>query len=402
VRGRVGEGGILTRARKNVVLLTLAQALAMTGTIINATTSALAGYELASDKSLATLAVALQFTATMLTTVPASMLMARIGRRPAFMLGAASQFVGALTAAGALMIGEFWIFCLCGLFLGVANGFSIYYRFAAADTADDAFRPKAISLVLAGGVAAALVGPEFARWSRDLLLPYTYAGTFVTLAAMAVINVLVLSRLDIPKPARARFTGGRPLFVIAAQPLFLVAVATGMVAYGTMSLLMTATPLAMAACSWRFEDSAFVIQWHALGMFAPAFFTGHLIKRFGVLAVMQTGAALVAVCLAVDLSGVTVANFWVGLALLGVGWNFMFVGATTLLTETYRPEERAKVQAINDFCVFSATATAAFSAGALQYHVGWQVMNWGVAPLIAATVVGLLLVRRAHRRPAVA
>ncbi|HUA51695.1 MAG TPA: MFS transporter [Candidatus Sulfotelmatobacter sp.] len=392
----------MIRARKNVLLLTLAQALAMTGTIINATTSALAGYALASDKSLATLAVALQFTATMLTTVPASMLMAKIGRRPAFMLGAASQLVGALAAAGALVVGQFSLFCLCGIFLGVANGFSIYYRFAAADTADETFRPKAISLVLAGGVAAALVGPEFARWSRDLLLPYTYAGTFVTLAAMALVNLAVLSRLDIPKPPPARFTGGRPLLAIAAQPLFLVAVATGMVAYGTMSLLMTATPLAMAACSWRFEDSAFVIQWHALGMFAPAFFTGHLIRRFGVLAIMRGGAAIVALCLAVDLSGVAVMNFWVGLALLGVGWNFMFVGATTLLTETYRPEERAKVQAINDFCVFSGSATAAFSAGALQFHVGWSAMNWGVVPLITAAFVGLMLVRRAAPRPAVA
>jgi MFS family permease len=374
----------------------------MTGTIMNATTSALAGHELASDKSLATLAVALQFTATMATTVPASMLMARIGRRPAFMIGATCQLVGALTAAAAIVSGLFWVFCLCGLLLGTANGFSIYYRFAAADTADEAFRPKAISLVLAGGVAAALIGPEFARWSRDLLLPYTYAGTFLTLATMGALNVIVLSFLDIPKPPRARFAGGRPMRRIAAQPLFVVAVLSGMVAYGVMSLLMTATPLAMAACGWRFEDSAFVIQWHALGMFAPAFVTGHLIRRFGVLTIMQTGAALLAVCLAVDLSGLTVAHFWTGLTLLGVGWNFMFVGATTLLTQTYRSEERAKVQAVNDLCVFSATALGAFSAGALQFHVGWAAMNWVVVPLIGAAVVALALGRRASRRPAVA
>jgi MFS family permease len=388
----------VTRARKNVVLLTLAQALAQTGTIINATTSALAGYALASDKSLATLAVALQFTATMLTTVPASALMARIGRRPAFILGASAQMIGALAAAGAIAVGWFWLFCLCGILLGTANGFALYYRFAAADTADDAFRPKAISLVLAGGCAAALIGPEFARWSRDLLLPYTYAGTFVTLAAMAAINCGVLSFLEIPKPARARFTGGRPLARIAAQPLFLVAVASAMVAYGTMSLLMTATPLAMAACGWRFEDSAFVIQWHALGMFAPAFVTGHLIRRFGVLAIMRAGAALLALCLGIDLAGITVAHFWAGLAVLGVGWNFLFIGATTLLTETYRPDERAKVQAINDFCVFSATALAAFSAGAMQYHVGWAFMNYAIAPLVGVALVGLVLVRRAGPR----
>ncbi len=392
----------MNRARKNVIILTLAQALMMTGTIINATTSALAGYELASDKSLATLAVAFQFTATMATTVPASFLMAKLGRRAGFMLGAGAQLVGALATAAAIVSGIFWLFCLCGLLLGMANAFTLYYRFAAADTADEAFRPKAISLVLAGGVAAALIGPEFARWSRDLLLPYTYAGTFVTLAAMGAINLLVLAFLDIPKPPRTRFAGGRPLAVIAAQPLFLVAVVSAMVAYGTMSLLMTATPLAMAACAWAFEDSAFVIQWHALGMFAPAFFTGHLIKRFGLMPIMRTGAAVLVIGVAVDLSGLTVNHFWIGLTLLGVGWNFMFVGATTLLTETYRPDERAKVQALNDFCVFSASATGAFSAGALQFHIGWEMMNYAVLPLVAVALLALLAIRHAARRPAVA
>ncbi len=392
----------MTRAHKNVALLTLAQALAQTGTIINATTSALAGYALASDKSLATLAVALQFTATMAMTVPASMLMARIGRRPAFLLGATCQLTGALTTAMAIMNGSFWLFCLCGLLLGTANAFSMYYRFAAADIADPAFRPKAISFVLAGGVAAALIGPEFARWSRDLLLPYVYAGTFINLAAMAAINLAVLSFLDIPKPPRMGFSGGRPMRVIAAQPLFLVAVVTAMVAYGTMSLLMTATPLAMAACGWQFEDSAFVIQWHALGMFAPAFFTGHLIRRFGVLTIMQLGTVLVVLCLGIDLAGISVTHFWAGLTVLGLGWNFMFVGATSLLTETYQPEERAKVQATNDLCVFSATALGAFSAGALQFHVGWAAMNWGAGPLIGGALIALLAVRRATRRPAVA
>jgi MFS family permease len=392
----------LDRARKNVVLLTLAQALMMTGTIINATTSALAGYELATDKSLATLAVALQFTATMATTVPASFLMAKIGRRAGFMIGAAAQLVGALTTAAAIASGAFWLFCLCGLMLGFANAFTLYYRFAAADTADEAFRPKAISLVLAGGVLAALIGPEFARWSRDLLLPYTYAGTYITLAAMGALNIGLLAFLDIPRPSRMSFTGGRPLAAIAAQPLFVVAVVSAMVAYGTMSLLMTATPLAMAACSWTFEDSAFVIQWHALGMFAPAFFTGHLIRRFGVLPIMRCGAAVLVIGVAVDLGGLTVDHFWVGLTLLGVGWNFLFIGATSLLTETYRPEERGKVQALNDLCVFSATATGAFSAGALQFHVGWAAMNWGIAPLVLGAVVVLSLVRRPGRRAAVA
>jgi MFS family permease len=392
----------LNRAHKNVALLTVAQALAMTGIIINATTSALAGYLLAADKSLATLSIACQFTATMLTTIPASMLMARIGRRPGFILGACAQLSGALGAAVAIAEGSFPLFCTSGVLLGIANGFSMYYRFAAADTADDAFRPKAISLVLAGGVAAALIGPEFARWSRDLLLPYTYAGTFVTLAAMSVINCGVLAFLDIPKPPRAEFGAGRKLRVIAAQPLFMVAVLVGMLVYGLMALLMTATPLAMAACGLRFEDSAFVIQWHALGMFGPAFFTGHLIRRFGVLPVMQLGAGLLVVGVLADLSGLGVMNFWVGLLLLGVGWNFLFVGATTLLTETYRPEERAKVQALNDFCVFATTAVASFSAGALQFNLGWQSMNYGIAPLVAIGLGALVWLHRNMRRPALA
>jgi MFS family permease len=392
--------GKLNRARKNVFLLTVTQALAMTGTIINTTTSALAGYELATDKSLATLAIALQFSATMLTTVPASMLMGRIGRRPAFMLGAGAQFAGALGSCAAVLGGTFWLFCLSGVCFGIANGFSMYYRFAAADTADEVFRPKAISLVLGGGVAAALIGPEFARWSRDLLLPHVYAGTYLTLAAMAATNFVVLGFLDIPRPMQARFTAGRSLARIAGQPLFIVSVASGMLAYGTMSLLMTATPLAMAACSYAFEDSAFVIQWHALGMFAPAFVTGHLIRRFGLHAIMRTGAALLALGLAIDLSGQSIAQFWTGLTVLGVGWNFLFVGATMLLTETYRPEEKAKVQAINDFCVFSTTALASFSAGALQFHFGWQAVNYAVAPMIALAWLALLWLERVRRRAA--
>ena len=390
----------MLRAYRNVGLLTLTQALAMTAMIMNVTSTALAGYELASDKSLATLAVACQFTATMLTTVPASMLMGRIGRRPAFILGAAIQLSGALGSVVALMTGQFWLFCLCGACFGSANGFSQYYRFAAADTAEPAFRPKAISLVLGGGVAAALIGPEFARWSRDLL-PVPYAGTYLMLSTMSLANCFVLGWLDIPKPARARFTAGRPLAEIAAQPRFKVAVLSGMAVYGTMSLLMTATPLAMAACGWRFEDSAFVIQWHALGMFAPAFVTGHLIRRFGLFPIMRVGGVLLVIGLAADLTGASVAHFWTGLTLLGVGWNFVFVGATTLLTESYRVEERAKVQALNDFCVFSSSALSAFSAGLLQFHFGWEALNYAIAPLIALVTLGLFWLRPGLRKPAV-
>jgi MFS family permease len=222
------------------------------------------------------------------------------------------------------------------------------------------------------------------------------------LATMSAANCCVLGLLDIPKPPRARFMAGRRLGEIAAQPRFLIAVVSSMAVYGVMSLLMTATPLAMAACSLRFEDTAFVIQWHALGMFAPAFFTGHLIRRFGLFPIMRIGALLLAFGLVADLSGQSVAHFWTGLTLLGIGWNFVFVGATTLLTETYRPDEKAKVQALNDFCVFSTTAVAAFSAGALQFHFGWEIINYAIAPLVAVAILGLFWVRRGVQKPAVA
>lgn len=380
---------MLADARRNALLLAFCQALAMTGTTIMVTTSSLVGYSLLDDKAWATLPQALQVTGTMLTTIPASLLMARIGRRAGFSLGAAIGLVGALVAVAAIFAGRFPLFCLGIFLLGSYNGFAIFYRFAAADAADADFRPKAISWVMAGGVAAAIFGPQTAKWSKNLFEPVLFAGCFAMIAGFCILSLVLLRFLRIPRPPAVRFGEGRRLAAIMRQPTFVTAVLAGMIAYGMMSLVMTATPLAMLGCNLAFEDAAFVIQWHALGMFAPSFVTGSIIRRFGTVRVMLVGAALLAACVAVDLSGIALANFWAGLLLLGVGWNFLFVGATTLLTETYRPEEKAKVQAVNDFLVFGAVSLSSFSSGALLSRFGWTFVNLAVLPPV--TIVFLLL-----------
>lgn len=387
----------LDRPTRNVLLLALCQGLAMTGNAVVMTVSALAGYMLAEDKSLATLPLALQFTATMAATIPASLLMKRIGRRAGFSLGVLVAAAGGAVSSFAIFTANFPLFCLGAAIYGGFNGFALFYRFAAADTASDAFRGKAISLVVTGGVLAAFAGPELAIWSRGWFEPTVFAGCYAAIVGLALAALLLLQLIEIPRPApEERRQGGRPLGTIMRQPEFVVAALGGMIGYGAMSLVMTATPLAMQAHALDFGDTAFVIQWHILGMFAPGFVTGHLIHRFGVLNVMLAGVAFAVGCVAVNLTGVGILQFWLALVLLGVGWNFLFVGSTTLLTECYTPAEKAKTQAINDFLVFGAVALCSFSSGALQYGFGWQAVNLGVvAPLLVTATATLWL---KHRR----
>lgn len=343
-------------AHRNVAILALCQAIVWSSASVMITSVALTGQMLA-DESLATLPLGLQFTATMLSTFPASLLMNRVGRRAGFTLGALAGFASGVISVWAIYAQSFIGFCLGGLFMGVAMSFAQYYRFAAAETAGDAFRSRAISLVIGGGVVSALAGPELAKWARDLFEPVLFAGSYAVIAGLFVAAGLLLQFLRIPLPppveTRAR---GRPLGEIARQPVYLVAVGGAVVGYGMMMLVMTATPLAMVACGYQFGDATFVIQWHALGMFLPSFFTGHLIARFGVVNIMLTGALLAAGCVVVDLAGIGLVNFWGGLVLVGLGWNFLYIGATSLLTQTYRPEERAKGQGLNDSLVFGLVA----------------------------------------------
>lgn len=379
-----------TTSKRDVLLLAVCQALLATGNAVVITTSALAGQILAPE-GLATMPLFLQFLAIMAATLPASFLMKRIGRRAGFSVGAGFAIAGGLAGCVAILTGSLWLFCLASISYGVFMAFGMYYRFAAADAAAPAFRPRAISYVLAGGVVAAIAGPELAKATAELLAPALFAGCFLAIAALGASTLLVLAFVTIPPPDRTERTEtGRPLGVIVRQPAFLVALGGAAIAQGAMVLVMTATPLAMAFCGHGFDDTAFVIQWHVLGMFAPSFFTGHLISRFGVLNVMTAGAVLIIGCLGVALSGVEIAQFWTALFLLGIGWNFMFIGGTSLLTTTYLAAEKAKVQAFNDLLIFGTAALASFSSGVLHYLIGWQAVSLSMILPVAITMTAIL------------
>jgi MFS family permease len=335
----------------------------------------------------------------MLTTIPASHLMRRIGRRQGFTIGAVVGIAGASTSTAAIFAGDFLLFVLGSAITGVFYGFVLFFRFAAADVADERRRSKAISLVLAGGVAAAVIGPNLARLTRALFEPVLFAGCYASLIVLYLGVIGVLRFVRIPTPtAVERRESGRPLLDIASQPACLTAMLCGPIAYGVMSLIMTATPLAMLACNLSFDDTAFVIQWHVLGMYAPSFVTGHLISRFGVLNIMAAGAALLVACVGVNLAGNGMVNFWSALVLLGVGWNFLFIGATTLLTQSYQPAERAKIQGLNDFLLYGMVTVSALLSGKIQHAFGWETINLGVVPFIGMAFAVSLWLRT--RRPA--
>jgi MFS family permease len=389
--------------KKGVWLLSFCQALMNTGNVLLVATSSLVGYQLAADKSLATLPLGLQFLGTMLTTIPASMLMKHVGRRPGFVVGTLLGLGGTAFATWGILHDSFVAFCAGFALFGAFNGFGTYYRFAAADIATDDYRPTAISYVMAGGVIAALLGANLANWTKELIASAPFAGSYVALAGLYTASLAALVFLNIPHPsAHEAHDTGRPLRTIASQGAFVVAALGAALGYGIMSLVMTATPLSMRHHAHTFQDTAFVIEWHVLGMFAPSFVTGHLIRRFGALNIMLTGALLTALCVAVNLTGTDLPHFWTALVLLGVGWNFLFVGGTTLLTEVYRIEEKAKTQALNDFLVFTTVTVSSLSAGALLYHLGWQTVNVGVLPPIALILVAVLWLKTRRRvRPVV-
>jgi len=388
-------------AHRNVLILALCQAIVWSAASVMIISSSLAATILA-DPRLATVPLGLHFTASTVTTFAASMLMRRYGRRAGFTLGALAGIGCGAVSVWAIYAGSFVAFCIGGMLFGVAMSFAQYYRFAAAEAADAAFRSRAISLVIAGGVVSALAGPELAEWARDLFAPVLFAGSYLVIGALFAAALVLLQLLRIPQPARSEARApGRPLSAVARQPVYIVAVLGGVVGYGMMMLVMTATPLAMDACGFAFGDGAFVIQWHALGMFVPSFFTGHLIARFGVVNVMLAGTVLIAGCIAVNLSGISLVHFWLSLFLVGLGWNFLYIGSTSLLTESYRPEERAKAQGLNDSLVFGLVAVTTFSSGWLQSRFGWEAVNLaGVAP-VAAVALALLWLRRQRLVPAV-
>ena len=391
------ERAVVTESRRNLLILAVAQGLAMTAMTMVMTTIALVGLEISPVKSLATLPLALQLAVTMVTSIPASLLMRRFGRRLGFSVGAAAGIASALVSAAAIYVGSFALFTVSAAAYGVAQSFSGFYRFAAIESALPEWRAKAASLVLGGGVVAGLIGPTLAVLTRDLVEESLFAGSFLAIGGLCALSLLLMQGLRMPAPSEAPAKGTGAVSDLLTRPVFAVALAAAAVGYASMSLVMTATPLAMAAHHHDFPATAFVIQWHVVAMYAPAFVTGSLIQRWGVLNVILIGAAAILATVAVNESGTGLAQFWTALVLLGVGWNFMYVGGTTLLTEGYKSEERAKAQALNEFVLFALIATASFGSGLLQQTVGWSWVNLAVVPGILAVAAASLWLRGRRR-----
>lgn len=382
--------------RRTVLLLAMCQGLLLTNTVILMAVNALTGFMLAENKMLATLPAMTYVIGSAVTAMPASAFMRVRGRRRGFMSGSVLAIVGACICALAVMLKSFWGLCLGTFFIGCYNATGGFYRFAAADAVVGSDKARAISLVLAGGIVGGLIGPESSKLTKDWL-PVTYAGTYLSLVAFAILAIALQSRLKLPAVAHERHDKpARPLRVIARQPKFVVAVMAAALGYGVMNLLMVATPLAMNFCGHPFKEGVFVLEWHVVGMFLPSFFTGDLIKRFGSMKIIIAGTLLNFAAVAIALSGVTVSHFWFALVVLGIGWNFMFIGGTALLTETYEPQEKSRVQGFNDMLVFATMAVSSSSAGVLVNAKGWEIVNYAALPFVTLALVAALwlLLRR--------
>ena len=388
------------RARSNVVRLAAAQALTGANSAVIFATGSIVGASLAPDVSLATVPISMYVAGLAAGTLPTGAISRAYGRRVAFIVGTGCGMLTGLLGAFAILHASFPLFC-CATFLGGLYGsVSQSYRFAAADGASAAFRPKAVSWVMAGGVFAGVLGPQLVQWTMDVWQPYLFAFSFVVQAMVALIAMAVLAGVDAPKPAPADLHGGRPLFEIARQPRFIAAALCGVIAYPMMNLVMTSAPLAMKMCGLSLSDSNFGIQWHIVAMYGPSFFTGTLITRFGAPRIVALGLALEATGAMIGLSGITAMHFWATLIVLGAGWNFAFVGASALVLETHRPQERNKVQAFNDFLVFGMMAVGSFSSGQLLANYGWSAVNMVVFPPVLLGLAVLAAASLAKRRAA--
>src|SRR6202795_3810131 len=386
------------QARSNVMRLAAAQALTGANSAVIFATGSIIGATLAPSMSLATVPLSMYVVGIAAGTLPTGAISRAYGRRVAFIIGTGCGMLTGLLGAFAILRGSFVLFC-CATFLGGLYGaVSQSYRFAAADGASAEFRPKAVSWVMAGGVFAGVLGPQLVQWTMDVWPPYSFAFSFLMQAAVALVAMAVLSGVDAPKPAPADMHGGRPLFQIARQPRFIAAALCGVVSYPMMNLVMTSAPLAMKMCGLTVSDSNFGIQGHIVAMDGPSFFTGTLISRFGAPRIVAFGLLLEATGATIGLSGITVLHFWSTLMVLGIGWNFSFVGASALVLETHRPQERNKVQAFNDFLVFGMMAVGSFSSGQLLANYGWSAVNMLVFPPVLLGLTVLILVSWTRRR----
>lgn len=393
------------RARRNLLLLACCQAVGQSCNTMMFAATGLSVITFYHRPDLANLPVTMQHIGVMIWVFPAALLMQRVGRSIGFRVGSLFGMAGAIVMCLGLYTANFLIMCSGGLILGYAVSCLQMYRFAAAELVPVHYRAKAISWVTAGGVAAAVIGPSLVRLTHDLTMPL-YLATYAAILVLHVIVFTIMSFISFPPVATAtsatdtaEFTAPpRPLWVIASQPRFIASVIAGMLAFGTMSFIMSASPLAIVGCGFPHAEAHWVIFMHVMGMFVPAFFTGNLINRFGATTVMACGIVLMLAGVVAALGGIDIWNFRIALTVNGVGWNFLFVGATTLVTTCYRPNERGKTQALNDLLVFSTTATSSFMAGFLQDRWGWQPLNWFSVLLILAAAAAVIWLR--IQRPA--
>lgn len=392
-------------AYRNALLYAACQAFGGAAGPINIALGGISGsYLLGADKSLATLPVSGYTLGIALGALPAALLMRAIGRKRGFMSGALIGIGGLLLAAWALVLHSFWLFALALTISGISGAFVQQYRFAAADLGSASFKARAISWVLVGGIFAAIVGPQAVIWTKDLLLPVPFAGAFLSGTALIAISLVVLAFLAPAHPEVLDNTAARrvarPLGQILRQPRFMVAALCGTATYALMSLVMTAAPLAMIGCGFTADESTLGIQWHVLAMFVPSFFTGRLIARFGKAPIVGTGLLILVACGLLALAGVELFHFWGALILLGIGWNFGFIGATAMVTETYRSEEKGKAQGANDFILFGTVAFASFMSGQMLNAWGWDAVNWTIFPVVVLSLLALgWLVRLERARP---
>ncbi len=388
------------RAKRNVAVLVFAQAVLGSQLAINIIVAGWAGAVLAPDPSLATLPISIVVIGSLLTAPAMSLFMGRHGRRAGFWVAALAGAVASALCARALFVGSFGLFLAGSVLLGVYQATQGFFRFAATDTASEGFKPKAISWVLAGGLLSALLGPEIASATSETIANAPYAGAYLAMIVLNVVGAVGLSFLDIPPPPRAVKAAdtGRPLTVIARQPVFLVAVLSAMVGFAAMSLVMTSTPLAMVGHGLTHDHATDVVRWHIVAMFAPSFFTGSVIVRFGRLPVIAVGLLLLGVCGAIAVAGVELHHFYLALFALGLGWNFSYIGATSLLGTTHTAAEQAKVQGLNDFLVLGLVAVGSFGSGALLDAFGWSAVQYAMAPALLLALAGIAWLGFAGRR----
>ncbi len=387
-----------TRARGNVIRLAIAQALAGGNASVIFATGSIIGAQLAPDMSLATVPLSVFVLGMAAGTLPTGYIARNYGRRASFQVGAGLGVLTGLLAAVAVTIGSFWLFCIATLCSGLYASVVQSFRFAAADGVSAADRPRALSWVMAGGVFAGVLGPQLVTWTMGLWAPYLFAASYVAQAGVALLAMLVLSGVDLPRPQMVSLGTIRPLSMIARQPRFIAAVVCGVVAFVLMNLVMTSAPLAMKMCGLPVTASNWAIQWHIVAMYGPSFFTGSLIARFGASRIVLAGFALTICAALTGLSGITEAHFDVVLILLGLGWNFGFVGASAMVLQCHTQEERTRVQSFNDFLVFGATAIGSFSSGQILANHGWEAVNWVVFPPVAIACVALAVTAMVGRR----